>query len=182
MKGATHTIKYRYVCEYCGKQTDWISTEIQEDTESSGAAELLSAVVNKDRFKNQLQAFKEKVEGGKYDYNFMGGKACPSCGKRQSWLPATSQAILSPGKRLVIYPILYMVLGLIVLMIYGICRANYLLENIDGNIVLVIAFILLPAIGLFLAIRRNMINAKLDKALYADNTVRNKPEIDWNGI
>jgi hypothetical protein len=179
MEGQKHEFKYRYVCEKCGKQTDWIKTEFQEETETSGLGEIIATIADKDKFKKQLQAFREKVEGGQYDFHFIGGSSCPFCGTRQSWLPVTAQSIFSPGKRIAAYMSLYVFLGLIVLIIYLVCKANHLLEDFDDNIALAVAFILLPVIGLVLAIRRNSINAKLVKQQVADITVRNKPEIDW---
>jgi len=180
MKGAKHEFKYRYVCEKCGKQTNWIEAEFQEETSANNLEEVIHSIVDKNKFKKQLQKFKEKVDGGGYDYHFQGGAMCPFCGVRQSWLPITSQSIYSPWKRIVIYPCLNIFYGLIILIIYFVCRANYMLENIDDNTVLIIAFGVLPATGLLLAIRRNIINAKLDKKQESEITVKNKPEIDWN--
>jgi len=181
MEGAKHSFKYRYTCEKCGKQTDWIKTEFQEETATNNLAEVVNSIADKNKFQKQLTAFKENVENGNYGFHFTVGASCPSCGARQSWLPAANQSTMKPAARIAIYMSLYIFLGLIFMFIIVLCKANYMLENFDDNLMLVIAFVIFPVIGLILSIRRNMINAKADKKLMESVTVRNKPEIDWNG-
>lgn len=181
MKGQTHTIKYRYVCEQCGKQTDWISSNIEEETETSGALELVSSIVDKDRFKKQLEKFKEKIESGKYDYHFQDGSACPFCGKHQSWLPVAG-TVFSPAARIALYMCGWLFIGLIfVIGVPILQRETNLLEWLPYESWIVFLFVP-PLIGLFLAVRRNHRDADKNQAQQAATTIRNKPEIDWNGI
>jgi len=182
MKGKEHVFQYRYVCEKCGKQTDWIKTQFDEITEGQGGVELISNIVDKNRFSKQLQTFKDNVLNGKYGFQFVGGSSCPFCGARQSWLPATSQSIMKPAARIAAYIGLNVFFGLIFMIIIMICKANYLLEDFDDSLMLLIAFVVFPLIGLFFAIKRNIKNAKIDKQLTASTVVQNKPDIDWNGI
>lgn len=180
MKGKTHTIKYRYTCEKCGKTTDWYSVNIEEETEVYGAAEVVSSIVDKNRFSRQLQKFKEKVEGGVYDYHFYGGTACPFCRNRQSWMPAVV-SFMSPAARIVLYMCGWVFIG-IALHIATRIWANKMdiLEWLayDGWLLCILGA---PLIGLALAIRRNKINSRKNKEHESTVTVRNKPEIDWNG-
>ena len=181
MKGAVHKIKYRYTCEGCGKQTDWFTSEIEEVTETTGAGELLSSVVNKDRFKKQLEKFKEKTEGGVYDYHFQGGASCPFCGKRQSWMPAVV-TLMSPAIRIVAYMGGWLFIGVVLLIIAIVLQdAAEIFEWIayDGWALLILIPVL---IGMLFALRRNKIIAGKNQAHQDAVTVRNKPEIEWNGI
>ena len=181
MEGSKHEFKYRYTCEKCGKQTEWIKTEFHEETAANNVVEIIETIADKDKFKKQLQKFKVEVENGKYGYHFGGGSSCPYCGVRQSWLPVTRQSTMrSPMARVVTYMGINLFLGLIFLIIIMVCKANKMLRDFDDNLILLIAFVLFPAIGIFFAIRRNKINAKIDKQLIESTTVQNKPEIDWN--
>ena len=51
MKGAKHEFKYRYVCEKCEKQTNWIEAEFQEETSANNLEEVINTIVDKDKFK-----------------------------------------------------------------------------------------------------------------------------------
>ena len=181
MKGAKHELKYRYVCEKCDKMTDWFPATIEEVTEAYADVEILSNIVDKNRFKKQLQKFKEKVEGGEYDYHFQGGAACPFCGKRQSWLPAVV-TVMSPAARIAFYMCGWLFIGLIfVIGVPILQREMDILEWLPYESWIVFLFVP-PIVGLLLAVRRNRINARKDSEHQAGVTKRNKPEIDWNGI
>ena len=89
---------------------------------------------------------------------------------------------MKPAARIAAYIGLNVFFGLIFMIIIMICKANYLLEDFDDSLMLLIAFVVFPLIGLFFAIKRNIKNAKIDKQLTASTVVQNKPDIDWNGI
>ena len=181
MKGKKHEFKYRYICEKCDKMTDWFTATIEEETETYADVELLSSIVNKNRFNKQLQKFKEKVENGEYGYHFQGGAACPFCSKRQSWLPAVI-TFMSPAARIVLYMCGWLFIGLIFVIGVPILQSEMdLLEWLPYESW--IFFLCVPLIvGLLLAVRRNKINARKDSKHQTEATTRNKPEIDWNGI
>ena len=181
MKGKTHTIKYRYTCENCGKITDWYSSTIEEVTETYGAAELVSNIADKNRFEKQLNKFKEKSENGVYDFHFQAGAACPSCGKRQSWLPVGT-TFMPPYARIALYMCGWIFIGIALIIIAKVLEdtaAIFEWLTYDGW---ALCIFVPPLIGLALAIRRNRINARKNEDLQSSAKVHNKPEIDWNGV
>jgi hypothetical protein len=180
MKGATHIIKYRYVCEQCGKQTDWFSADIEEETSAYADVEIVSSILDKNKFKKQLQAFKEKVEGGIYTYHFQGGAFCPFCKARQSWMPVADVTTFSPAARIALYMCGWLFIG-IALTIGVRFMEGDLFEWLAYDGWAILLFVP-PFIGRGLAIRRNKKNTKANQEQQAAVTKRNKPEIDWNGV
>ena len=181
MKGQTHTIKYRYCCENCGKMTNWYNADIEEVTGTTVVEDMASSLVNKDRFKKQLQKFKEKIEGGAYDYHFQAGAGCPLCNKRQSWFPV-GVTFMPPYARIALYMGGWIFVGIALIIVAKILEdtaAIFEWLTYDGFALLIL---IPPFIGLALAIRRNKINARKNEELKSYAAVHNKPEIDWNGI
>jgi endogenous inhibitor of DNA gyrase (YacG/DUF329 family) len=179
-----HAIKYRYVCEQCGKQTDWFTMDIEGEKHHGTLVQ--QAVQNiaenaQTRLDKEIRAYKERTSNGNYTY-FMGGASCPFCGKRQSWLPAADVTTFSPAARIVLYMSGWFFIGLALYVTVTILqREKDLFEWIPYDAWGVFVF-LLPLIGLVLAILRNRKNAKANEGQSKSTTVRNVPEIDWNGV
>jgi glutaredoxin len=179
-----HTIKYRYVCEQCGKQTDWFALDIEGEKHHEIGLEkaVMDLAENAHaRLDKEIRAYKERTSNGNYTY-FMGGASCPFCGKRQSWLPAADVTTFSPAARIVLYMTGWFFIGLALYITVTILRQETdLFEWIPYDAWA--AFIFLPPlIGLVLAILRNRKNTKANEEQSKSAAVRNVPEIDWNGV
>jgi endogenous inhibitor of DNA gyrase (YacG/DUF329 family) len=179
-----HTIKYRYVCEQCGKQTDWFPLDIEGEkhygTVIQKAVQDLAENA-KARLDKEIRGFKDRAANGNYAY-FTAGAACPFCGKPQSWLPAADVTTFSPAKRIALYMCGWLFIGVaLTIAARPLADAIPLFEWLAWDGWAILLFVP-PFIGMALAIRRNRKNAEINRKQLQSATVKNTPVIDWNGV
>jgi DNA-directed RNA polymerase subunit RPC12/RpoP len=171
---ASAPIKYRYVCEKCGKQTDWLEARILEtlsenkrfiEKEQDVRARLLR------RFWDGYPENAKAILEGKYSLAAGLKGKCPDCGSRQSWEMAANQiwiwlfgAIVSP------------LIGLLLLNLGvsgDISNLGELARVGFGWILVAAGFVAL--LGLIM----DIVNMSKVKASISHTTVRNKPEFEF---
>jgi hypothetical protein len=191
MAKAFHTIRYRYTCEQCGHQTEWFEKTLEGETNLLGTAieEVLPGTLGEsagralasDELAATIRGYKERVALGNYTF-FDHGKSCPQCGRHQSWLPIHDVSSIPPGGRVALYGLGFFAAGLIVFLIaflITIDSAEQWAQDL-GMAIGLGALIVLPAVGIIKAIRRNKRDAAENKAQQSATTTKNAPEIDWN--
>ena len=93
--------KYRFECEHCGEQTNWLKATIYgQETVQVGFLE--SAELKKKEFQEGFYKYtypdkKDKIINGKYNESDDMKGACPKCGMRQSWESSTTNVGLWIG-------------------------------------------------------------------------------------
>ncbi len=174
-----YSVNYRYNCEKCGRQTDWLT--YKKYAETSGLSTVLrgtpglsgiGAYLAYDDIKSTQKGFVKQMEEGKFSI-LEGGCACPYCGQRQSWCPPYDFTGLTLPGRIALstagYFFLTAVIALIVFLIF---------EEDSIPAVLGIA-----AAGLVIGpVRAVTVRKKQQKAnrdFLSTCTVFNKPEFDW---
>ena len=171
----THDIQYRYVCEWCGHQTPWMTKTF---TGSGGLQKQGKSALGggeKDKIHSdaisKLQSIADLTmqSGKKYgEYTELNGK-CPSCKKKQSWAKTRSIAV----------PIFLGICGflggtfltMIVLGFVQPISPNLTPAWIIGGVTSVLTFI-------YCMVKRS----RLEKHRNALPTQQRTPEINWNGL
>jgi hypothetical protein len=110
----------------------------------------------------------------------MAGISCPFCKTQQSWMPVADVTTFSPAVRIVLYISGWFFIGLALSIVTRFLEGD-LFEWLAYDGWAILLFVP-PLIGLLLAVRRNAKNAKANQEQQAAAAVRNKPEIDWNGV
>jgi len=190
----TGYILYRYTCEQCGMETDWIKKELSLDARDAGrvGGGFLPEELRRDYHSgnhNDLTARSEyekrkadrlllgmagvirrNVLRGDYS-EFEAGISCPFCAARQSWLKPISIAstVLSVLATMIVSILVAVVLGGVASSM-GFSRALLIL--------LILGFI----VGGILSFRKAILPYFSERTLARDkgeNKVNNLPEIDW---
>ena len=174
---------YKYTCEQCGAETEWIKKEMRMDAAPDRrAGSVLSPGLRKetgdgysseqaDRIRAGMRnVLKSNVENGDYSA-FDAGARCPGCGARQSWLnpELTSTVVLSIIATMAACVIAGTFVGFIISM-PGLAWA------------LPAAIALGAAAGILLSIFKTVLPYTRDKNASKEavnNKAKNLPEIDW---
>ena len=165
--------KYRYQCENCGNQTDWIDAVYSTNTDvDSGFMGDKTAAANAETNKfwsSYYPAMQKRVNEGDYDGISLNGK-CHSCGSRQSWERNKGAAASIIG-------------GAIIAMLLGIALLNFFkvgTANLGQLVRLVMGWLLVAAgpLGLILGIVEIIKQSEV-KSSMENTTQRNKPEFQF---
>jgi len=168
------SFKYRFVCEHCGAQTDWLEAEIYDqktvEVLSFENVEQRKKGFQKDFYKYTYPDKKNKILNGKYnEAEGLNGK-CPKCDMRQSWESSTTQIGLWLGMFA-----LCLVIGLI-------CLGTLLSKTSSPGfpVILIGGACLLgvPISLIFLII--DLVKLTKIKADSSKTTNRNKPEFEFS--
>lgn len=174
----TYSVNYRYTCEKCGQQTDWIRHRKLAETpgldtvlRATPGLRGIGAYLTSDEIKATRETFVKQME--QEQFSLLNGAACPHCGERQSWcVPYDLTSLTLPGSIALTtagYFSLSAILALIVFAIFA-----------EDSIPFVLG---LCAVGLIIGpVRAITVHRKRKKANrdFLDAcTIHNKPEIDW---
>ena len=171
----SHDIQYRYVCEWCGRQTPWLTKTFTgySGLQKSGKSALSGG--EKDKIHSEaiskLQSIADLTvkDGEKFgEYTELNGK-CPACKKKQSW--AKSRSIAVPIFLGLCGFLGGTFLGMIVVAFVQPISPNLTPAWIMGGVTSVLMFI-------YYMVRRS----RLDKHRSALPTNKRIPEIKWNGL
>jgi hypothetical protein len=203
----THSIRYRYVCEQCGCITQWIPAEITQGSKTVKKIKTFHAdknMLSADKsFKNLeektekqiqtvLDALKKTLSSETCDiiipdepfiteiYNetFSAGLACPHCGKRQSWYPASTEP-LKPTRSAKYHAIGYTILSII----FGLGLYNlFFTGDMHWSIALTMTPVVMAAVGALYGYFRTKRQIKAKIQYYNNISVKHKPEVDWEDI
>jgi hypothetical protein len=187
--------RYRYSCERCGARTEWfpakisqkaempakISADIDEELQAEAEERLRQVIL---KLKGLLQAdsyeivaLNEPFVAQEYNDLFAQGRACPSCGCRQSWYPASSSP-LDPAASAKNYALVFGAAGLLLaLPTHRIAIALNLPRIAFAASLAALAALLGAAVGL--GATKLKISSK--KRLRERANYRRKPEVDWEG-
>jgi len=173
----TAPFKYRYICEQCEKQTDWLDASYDERKEvDSGFLGNKEAAINAEAeqfWSKSYPSMQGKLNNGEYNLsiNNFDGK-CPSCGGRQSW-----ERKMSSIGAFVATMIGLPLLGALMLTLFPGGT-----QSLGALLRLVLGWILVACgpISLILLIVEIIKQRKI-KADMAKTTVRNKPEFQFPG-
>lgn len=167
--------QYRFSCEHCGKQTDWLDAHIEEqETKQVGLFE--SAEGHRQAFsarfwENTYPKARKALEGNEktlYVYDING--TCPACGKHQSWESKTADR----PELWIGMAIFCFVVGLICIGVWISGTSSPGFPLITVTLVSVIGF----PISLFYAITSSIKKAAISRD--AENVKQqNKPEFLW---
>jgi hypothetical protein len=91
----TVPFKYRFVCEHCGKQTNWLKAKIS-DQKTVEVGFFDDAGLKKQEFRDGFHKYtypdkKAKIINGKYNESEEMKGICPKCGMHQSWESSTTR-------------------------------------------------------------------------------------------
>ena len=168
----TAKFKYRYQCENCGNQTDWIYAIYSASTDvDSGFMGGKTAATNAEnsKFWSDYSAMQQRANEGNYSGISLNGK-CSSCGSRQSWERDKGSAASIIG-------------GSMVSMLFGIALLNFFTVGTGslGQLARLVIGWILVAIGpigviggIIETIKQSKVKSSMEK-----NTKRNKPEFQF---
>lgn len=171
-------ILYRYVCEQCGIETEWIKKELR--LENDGRMGIFSdmregAGYSREKSDKLLlgmsSLLKRSVENGDYS-DFDAGALCPACSARQSWLKPMPKSSV----------ILSVVATMFACVLAGVL-AGFIISLPGPSWTLAVAVAIGVIVGALLSALKVVIPYMKDKraALEADNNkVKALPEICWD--
>ncbi len=190
MAKAIHVIRYRYVCEHCGQQTDWFDKRVEAETNVLGTVieeglpgslgRRAGGAIASDELRAALRGYKDRVAEGNYTF-FDAGASCPNCGRRQSWLPVHDVTSISPGGRVALYGLGLFAVGLVIFAIALVLtmESSSKLAQTLGMVIGGGSLIFFPILGIAKAVKRNRRDALGNRVQQQAVTVKNAPEIDW---
>ncbi len=165
----SHTFKqsesfnYRFVCEHCEIQTEWLSATIyDQETVDVGFFENseVKEIKFMQRFNNEIYSEKKKkILNGEYGESYDIKGKCPNCGKRQSWESATTSIGMWIGML-----ILCLIIGLIVFTYGFIIMGGIILLGVPISIIGIIVD----------TVKKAKVHSDASKT-----TNRNKPEFEF---
>jgi len=139
--------RYKYICENCSNETDWISSEISQKALTIKRLKRFRAGESMMRAPKELKKIDKQanialtnsigrinraiaeyadvmlIEGepllvDEFNRMFFEGSACPKCGARQPWYPAVSE-IPSPPRAARSYALGFALIGVIVSLLFA---------------------------------------------------------------
>jgi hypothetical protein len=198
-KTAETTLRYRYVCENCGKTTDWFIAHLSHKLnriKNIGGANAGSALLETPELVQKGQstvnkqlnaailaintAITERTDEvvfpnepfltDAYNDIFQCGEACPNCGEQQTWYPAVSETV-TIIKSIRDNVIIFAIIGLVVALIAKGTFSHFFL--------IPIAFVTFGVCRGWVLV--NLAVRKKQKFVY-NHPIHNNPEIEWNYV
>lgn len=190
---AKRSVKYRYICENCGYETEWYNQDIiQQTNETYGGRVNLSVSAEEEKKEivekalvKRIEEIKTTIETGKPIFYYFGkGESCPKCKKPQSWFDYSSELEKVPPNLAGIgclFSILIAFLGFVPMMICTIAGFD---NNDWAGVFCVLGIVAAIVFSIIYMIRKSKKYKSESKRVYDEYISslpkRNKPEIDWD--